>query len=184
MIEVSGIGKDDIEDVIEYYERYLNSGEMIRNGIRTAFEQDRYYGCKAKYNGETAGFFTFLDGIALTYPHPELELKIRSGVRGEKVATVDALMVDKAYRKSGVAHEMSGWCLRELKRRSVKGFLVEAWVYPDGRSPARKVYERMGKVLWEKEVPLFYQDAHHYGIACPICGEHCQCGAVLEVIGI
>ena len=184
MIDVRFIGNDDMEEVIEYYERYLNSGEMIRKAIRTAFEEERYFGCKAEYDGETAGFFTFLEGSFLTYPHPVLEQEIETWIGGEKVATVDALMVDSAYRKSGIAGQMAALCTKELKERGFKLFLVEIWVYPDGSSPAKRIYEQMGKVLWEKDVPLFYKDAHRYGLSCPICGDHCKCGAILELIGI
>lgn len=184
MFDLNHITKNDIDEVILFYEKYLNSGGTIRKAIRTAFENNCYFGCKAADDGDTIGFFTFQEGVALTYPHVELEQEILSFTKTMQIATVDALMVDRRFRERGVAREMAKWSIRELTRRKFTAFLVEVWVYPDGSYPAAKVYEQMGNVIWKKEIPLFYQEAHKYGISCPICGERCQCGAVLEIITI
>ncbi|MBR4759741.1 MAG: GNAT family N-acetyltransferase [Lachnospiraceae bacterium] len=184
MIEISSITSDDLPQITRYYETYLNSGETVRAAIRNAFEKGICYGCKAVSDGEVAGYFTFQDGISLTCPQPDAQKQIAKLAAGMNVVTVDALMVGKEYRGCGIAGQMAKWNKEMLLRRGIEAFLVEIWVYPDGSSPARAIYEKMGQSLWRRQIPMFYKDAHRYGISCPICGSRCVCGAVLEIIRV
>ncbi|MBO4336986.1 MAG: GNAT family N-acetyltransferase [Lachnospiraceae bacterium] len=182
MISYSEVTDNDLGDIIEYYERYLNSGGKIKDSIRSAFENREYFGFKAEDNGRAIGFFTFQDGIAFTYPHEDIEQQVIKVAGDMKVATVDALMVSDRYRGLGIATELAKRCSVLLKEKGVELIMVEIWIYPDGRSPARKVYDKMGKTVWSRKEELFYRDSADYGIICPICGKKCMCGAFIEVI--
>ena len=184
MITYSRVTKDDLKDIIEYYETYLNSGEAVRSAIRSAFEQGDYFGFKAMDQDTVAGYFTFREGVLLTYPHEEYEKELQNVIGSRSVVTVDALMVDRNYRGRGIAKELARRNLEALRIRGVQLFCVEIWVYPDGSIPAKNVYEAMGKPVYHKLAADFYKDAHTFGISCPICGTHCKCGALLEVIRI
>ncbi len=183
-MELKSITGEDLDEITRYYETYLNSGEKVRNAIKAAFDAGIYYGCRAVSEGETAGYFSFQDGIALTCPHPDLEEELKKETTGLSVATVDAMMVTKDHRGRGIAGQMAAWNLEMLKKRGIEVFAVEIWVYPDGSCPARRIDEKMGKVIWKREIPMFYKDAHRYGISCPICGQNCKCGAVMEIIRV
>ncbi|MCR5282651.1 MAG: GNAT family N-acetyltransferase [Lachnospiraceae bacterium] len=186
MITYSRVTKDDLKDIIEYYETYLNSGEAVRSSIRSAFEQGRYFGYKAmdQDTDKVAGYFTFQEGVLLTYPHADYERELEHATAHRRTVTVDALMVDRGYRARGIAKELARLNLEDLRSRGVELFCVEIWVYPDGSIPAKNVYEAMGKPIYHKLAADFYKDAHTFGISCPICGTHCKCGALLEVIRI
>ena len=174
----------DLYDLTECYERYLNSGETVRSAIRHAFEENVYFGVKAEDEGRGIGYFTFQEDILFTYPHEKLEETVRSFVKNENTVTVDALMVADRYRGRGIAGRLAEKSLEMLRERGVRYMMVEIWVYPDGRSPARRVYEKMGKTVWSSKEELFYKDADKYGISCPICGKKCVCGAYIEIIEV
>jgi len=182
MTEYLGIGSSDLPVYLDYYEKYLNGGEYVRNKITAAFAQGAYFGIKAVRDGVCAGYFTFMEGLWLTYPHRQAEEEIRAVIKDRRHATVDALMVIPEYRRMGIGHGLCKEVLDCLRMQKIELFLVEIWVYPDGSSPARKIYERMGRSIYKKEIPGFYAGASDYGISCPICGEKCRCGAWLEVI--
>ena len=184
MIVYEELTESDLSDLTESYERYLNSGQIIRNSIREAFASGDYFGIRASLNGIGIGYFTFQKSIAFTYPHEELERRIRDFVKGEKTVTVDALMVADRYRGRGIASMLAQKCSRVLRTENVRYMLVEIWVYPDGRSPARRVYEKMGRTVLSSREDMFYKDAADYGISCPICGKKCICGAYIEVIDL
>ena len=61
-------------------------------------------------------------------------------------------------------------------------FLAEIWIYPDGCSPAKEVFETMGRIVWQKRIDGFYSQFPRYGMSCPICGDNCVCGAWVEVM--
>ena len=184
MITYSKVTKDDLKQITEYYETYLNSGEAVRSSIRSAFERGEYFGFKAVDGDKVAGYFTFQEGVLLTYPHEDYERELKNAIGNRHAVTVDALMVDRDYRGRGIAKELARRNLEDLRSRGVELFCVEIWVYPDGSIPAKNVYEAMGKPIYHKLATKFYKDAHEYGISCPICGERCECGALLEVIRI
>ena len=176
------VRKEDMDELIGYYEEYLNSGDMVGKSIRTAFSDRGYHGYRAEAGGRTVGYFTFQKGICLTYPHPELMTELREYAADDKIETVDALVVVPGYRRRGIAGAMADLNKEMLTGEGVHRFFVEIWVYPDGKSSAKKVYERMGKVVYSRYVEGFYKDSRKYGLKCPICGIDCKCSAILEII--
>ena len=184
MITYRSIQENDLPVLTELYSKYLNSGEYISQSTRTAFERGEYAGRAAEVDGQIAGFMTLRAGIVLTYPHEELEDELNTAAGGQRVWCCDALLVLPEYRIHGISHELARRCAKQLVEMGVSCFLAEIWIYPDGRSPAKRIFESMGHVTFQKKVPMFYRDQSLYGITCPFCGEHCVCGAWLELIAL
>ncbi|MCR5421691.1 MAG: GNAT family N-acetyltransferase [Lachnospiraceae bacterium] len=184
MIEYEKINVEDKEEIIRLYEGYLNEGKSVGNLINLYFEKGQYYGYKAINDDDMVGCFTFVKGIEFTYPQPELEKELCKVTRGERVETVDTLVVLPKYRRAGIAKELALRNLEGLQERGTNIYVVEIWIYPDGSIPARKIYESMGEVVYSKKIPDFYKDLYKYGLKCPICGKLCKCGALVEAIKI
>ena len=176
-MELLDFKKSDLNELISFYKRFLNDGEELFSSIRDACRADEYFGSKAVDKGKTVGFFTFQKGALFTCPHPELLKKI-SDIAGDKnIFTVDSLMILPEYRRLGVANSMAVRNSGLLRERNADFLMAESWIYPDGRAPSLKIYENMGEVVFKKKTLLFYKDAFSLGITCPICGDHCRCGA-------
>ncbi len=182
MTEYYELTASDLPELVEYYERFLNSGDFVKNNITAAYESGGYFGIKAVADGVSIGYFTVMKEFALTYPHPDIESLLTPILKGRRFVTVDSLMVLPEYREEGIAHELCKKVTQQLKERDIEMLAVEIWVFPDGSSPARVIYEQMGRSIFKKEVPMFYEGASKYGIVCPICGKDCKCGACIEVI--
>lgn len=174
----------DIERYISDYNKYLNEGVLTADKVKKALARDEYFGSIAEENGEIAGYFTFTDGIAFTYPHKRLQEKVKNAAGSRHINTADALLVIPGFRGRGVATGLAERNKRLLTERKQELFLTEIWIYPDGQSPAKMVYDRMGKVVWSETIPLFYNEAQKYGISCPLCGKNCRCGAYIHVIDV
>lgn len=184
MIAYSGIEEKDLDQVIALYEAYLNSGNYIRDAMRTEFYSSDYLGMKACDGDKLVGFFVGQEGAGFTYPHPELESEIRKLAGDRKLYTPDGLLVLEAYRERGVAGELVRRMKEALLCKKVELALVELWIYPDGSIPARKPLMGIGKTVYQKKIPLFYKDLKKYKIKCPICGDDCRCGALIELLEI
>lgn len=183
MVTYSEIGESDLDEIIKLYEVYLNSGKYIRDSMRENFRKKDYIGVKACDTGKLAGFFTCQDGIGFTYPHPEMEAEIAQAARGKSIYTLDGLAVREEYRSRGIAEEMVLRLRDILCRKGVGLVLAEQWIYPDGRTiPAYHALRSMGKTVYEKKIPMFYRDLNKYQIRCPLCGDNCRCGAMIELL--
>ncbi|MBQ6966550.1 MAG: GNAT family N-acetyltransferase [Lachnospiraceae bacterium] len=181
-MELLNFEKKDLDELISFYKRFLNDGEELFSSIKGACEANEYFGSKAVDKGKTVGFFTFQKGTLFTCPHPELIKKVRDMAGDRNIVTVDSLMVLPEYRGSGVAKALAERNSELLRKRNIDLVMAESWIYPDGRAPSLKIYENMGEVLFKEKEPLFYKDAYSMGITCPICGDHCQCGAWVLLI--
>lgn len=184
MVIYSVIEEEELEQVIALYEAHLNSGGYIRNALRTEFHTGDYLGIKACDGDKLVGFFTGQGGIGFTYPHPELEREVLEWAGGRKLYTPDGLFVLEEYRKKGIAGELVRLMKEALLSKNVELALVELWIYPDGSVPAKKPLAGIGKAVWQKEIPLFYKDLKQYQIKCPICGDDCTCGAMIELLEV
>ncbi|MCI6630541.1 MAG: GNAT family N-acetyltransferase [Lachnospiraceae bacterium] len=184
MITYSRVEEKDLEQIIALYQTHLNSGQYIADEMMGEFKKKDYLGFTAKDDDELVGFFMGQDDIAFTYPHPELEDEIRQFAGGRKLYTPDGLLVLEAYRGKGVAGELIRQMKRALLEREIELALVELWIYPDGSVPAQKPLRGLGEAVYQNTVAGFYSGAMQYGIKCPICGENCTCGALIELLEI
>lgn len=182
MINYSLIEETDLLEVICMQETYLNSGDYISQSIQTAFACKNYIGYKACHEKEMIGFFSVQEGIAFTCPHPELEHEIANMVKQRKIYTVDGIIVLEQYQNQGIASELIRRMKEALKQKDAELVLIEMWIYPDNTIPAQKPLAEVGNVVYQKKVPMFYQNIQTYGIACPVCGKQCQCGALIQLM--
>lgn len=184
MIEYFDIAEKDIPQIMELYARYLNSGESYGNSIRRAWEDGNFFGYTALSEGRMAGVLAMREGIEFTYPHPALLEELLVFSAGKRIGFCDALLILPKYRHAGVGHRLAEQSRRLLIRMGFDYFMSEIWIYPDGRSPAKEVFETMGEVIWTRRFPGFYRDLSAYGMGCPICGADCVCGAWVEVMDV
>lgn len=182
MISYKKMTKSDFPEWFRLYEEYLNSGDYIEDTLRRSMESPHFVGIKAEDEGKMIGFLSGTDEMEFTYPHEAKYRRIMNVIDDEKYFSPDSLLVLPEYRGNGIADTMMDQMKDILHKKRYKYFAVEIWVYADGRSPARIPYERMGEVLYKERAPLFYRKSKKYGIKCPICGENCKCGALLEVM--
>lgn len=184
MVTIETVTEKDADALIADYARFLNGGAYIEESIRQAFADGRYYGDKIVADGQTAGYFTFQKGIVFTYPHPVEFAEVEAVAGNRTIDTVDALFVLPEYRRQGFAGRLVEREREELKSRGVELFVVEIWIYPDGSTPAKRIYEKLGRLIFQKAVKDFYKDAGQYQIICPLCGRECRCGSLIEVIEV
>ena len=182
MIEYRPVEDADIPRIIELYAQYLNSGQYYADLIRTSWDKGSYHGYVAAEEGEIAAFLTIRPGIDFTYPHPELEAELSAFVQGKAVANCDAMLVLPEHRRKGLAHELAVRIHTLLLRLGYAYFLAENWIYPDGIIPARSLFESLGKIVWQRRIDGFYRDLKKYDMSCPICGEKCVCGALIDLM--
>lgn len=129
-------------------------------------------------------FFLGRSGIDFTYPHPDLEKRILQIAQGAAMYTPDALLVLPHCRQKGVAHALISRMYQRMMQLHYKLAIVELWIYPDGTVPAQNPLTGLGKTIFSKRIPMFYQKSKQYEIQCPICGEDCKCGALIEIISL
>lgn len=184
MIEYSEINENDLKQIIDLYETYLNSGEYIINSIKEAFETENYLGFKACDGDRIVGFFSGQEGMAFTYPHPELEKEISDFAGSKKIYNPDALFLHEEYRNKGIAKELIRRMKDKILEKNMQLVIVELWIYPNNTVPAKKPLEMFGEIVFQKEVPSFYKDLHKYGVKCPLCGDKCNCGALIIVFNL
>jgi len=181
-MEYQPITKDDIDPIIELTLTYLTNGEYIADEICRAAEEGNYYGVKAVEDGKIVGFNTVKRGIEFTLPHPEIEKVIRNLTPDEAcVFNGDSFYVDRNYRRRGIGRELTFLARDQMMALGGRYFLGELWVHPDGVVPASTPNSYYGETVFERLVPFFYRDLPRYGMRCPICGDDCQCSAVVRL---
>ena len=183
-LRYSEICDEDIDTVSALAERYLTHGDYIQNAIDRETPRQNYLGIKARDGENIVGFFTFKEGIDFTTPHPALEQKIRSLSVDGSIFNVDAVYVDSAYRHGGMGAEMMRRALSVLRTMDVKYLLFEFWIYPDGKIPALHLPDSDLRIVYEERLERFYRDLPRYGMACPICGRDCKCGALIRLFAL
>ncbi len=183
-LRYSEIGPEDIDAISTMTERYLTHGHYIRRAITREASRHNYYGVKVQDGEQMVGFLTFKEGIDFTLPHAELERKIRDMTAGGMVVNGDAVFVNPAYRKGGLGGEMMRRSLSIMRAMGAEYLLLEFWIYPDRKIPALYLPDANLKILYEERLERFYRDLPRYGMSCPICGENCQCGALIRLFSL
>lgn len=181
MIEYQRLTKDDLDEMVYFYETYLNEGEFMREQIRNEIEDESFVGFRAVADGKTVGICFGKDTLELTYPHPELEEKIMKAKGNLKMHCVDAMAVDEKYRDHGVSHGLVDAYKKAIWDKGYDVIFGEIWIYPDGQMPVDHPMMNFGKPYWESKEPMYYKDLPKYGMICPVCGKICICGAKLTL---
>jgi GNAT superfamily N-acetyltransferase len=181
-MEFCTVGPEDLETIAIISEQHLTHGKKILEEIRHHRNLKDYFGVKAVEKGEMIGFYTCIENdIVFTLPHPEMKSLIEKMTAGEKTITGDTLYVKPAWRGKGIASELAKRVTAMARERDGKYFLTEAWIHPEGVTPAKKIVVFNGEVIFEKIIPFFYRDLSKYGMECPICGKDCRCGAQVQL---
>lgn len=181
-MEYSEVQREDIDFIAHKIEEELTHGDAIINEIFRKRDEGRYHGVKVVDDGRIIGFYTYTDDcIDFTMPHPELERRLRDMIHGGKVITGDALYLEPAYQHHGIATEISHRLIAHAKERGAKYLVTEAWMHPDGEIPARETLLHYGTVVYEEDIPMFYEGMEEFGMTCPICGDKCVCGAQVQL---
>ena len=184
MIEVTALEIENVGQVVPIYEKYIDGGSFVREGLYESFAAPGFIGYQALADGEMVGFFTGSSLLEFTVPHPELEKEILEITGGEELFVVSSMLVLPAYRHYGIAHRFCEQVRQDLKEKGVRYFLAEIWIFPDGSIPSQHVYEEIGEIVYQKRVDGFYTEGYKYGVVCAVCGEHCKCGALLTLMRI
>lgn len=130
------------------------------------------------------GMMTGRGGVDFTYPHPELEEMIEEKFKGEQIYSPDSLTVIDDYRGTDVGFKLGHMVLEEIYKKGYRLLVSELWIYPDGHVPADHILRNWGAVAYEEDIKYFYKDIYKYKMKCPICGEHCTCGARILIVRI
>ncbi len=174
------ITREDLPELTELYSRYLTEGEVLTENAYAAWDRGDGFGTKAVENGKIIGFFGLRRGLVFTYPHPELERELQEVIGDEEIYIVEGMLVLPEYRDRGIAHRLVAETMACIPHWS-GCIVIEIWIYPDGSAPGKEPQETVGEIIYQKKVPMFYKDLKQYGMRCPVCGEHCVCGAWIDV---
>lgn len=177
-------GMQDEDAITRMYETYLNAGPSIREYVRTGLAGGNMMGvkCVDTETGELVGIIGSRPGVEFTYPHPELEAQIKAQWGDTGLYSSDVMIVDPAYRRAGVARELTVRLRQGLIERGAVGIVMELWIRPDGVIPALSPVRYLGEPILITESKDFYKDLGKYGLTCPECGSDCHCGAMIAVI--
>lgn len=178
------IKKTDIKDVTSLYEDNLNSGSFMEEHILEGIESKDFVGYKAMHGEQMVGMFTGRAGLDFTYPHPELEDKIRKLFPQEKIYSPDSLVVLEEYRHHRVSKELGRKVITDVYAKGYTILVTELWIYPDGHIPADTAANQWGDVVYQEDIPGFYKNLEQYHLQCPICGTHCICGARIKILKV
>lgn len=184
MLTYEKVTQADLAAATALYEKYLNAGEWVRAYLRNGFAREDYIGIKCMDGDRMAGIFSCQPGVYFTYPHHELEAKVKRRWP-EGIYSLDMVAIEADYRGQGIAHQITKRCSDLLKEAGVAYLLAELWIKPDGSMPTIGIIKYMGSGAFEDKWEFldFYKDLEEYKITCPECGDGpCVCGALVGVI--
>lgn len=183
---ISPIDKEDLPAMTALYTRYLNDGEPIIKHLREAMAHPGYIGMKCVDGDTIAGVMAAIPGIDFTYPHPELEQRIRSRWGNTCLYSMDMILVQPMYRGNGIARTLAVNLRRQLSETGVNTLIIEMWnSRKEGNRPAQGVLKYLGRSLELWYYPDFYKDLYNKGMSCPDCGDGpCLCGATIAIVDL
>ena len=186
MLEYSDLSIDDLENMRNLYETFLNSGSGIEEWLREGLANPRYAGIKCMDGDKMVGVFSGRPGIEFTYGHEDLTELIREKWKGYEIFTGDMLVVLPEYRGHGIARRLTTGMKKSLREKGCQRMVAEAWYKPVANDiPASNVMKYLGPHEVVGEYMDFYRDIDKLGMTCPECGPgSCRCGAVVCVIEI
>jgi GNAT superfamily N-acetyltransferase len=175
----------DCDTLTRLHDRYLNSGDAIRAWLAEGLSAPGYCGVKALCGGEIVGVYAARPGIEFTCGHEELTEYILNRYGDRNYYTGDTLIVLPAYRRMGVGTALAAQLLRRLIRQGCDYMVAEEWLRPgDTVTQASRVLKHMGETEHVGVFPDFYARLGEFGLACPLCGTRCACGAQVNLIRI
>lgn len=183
---IAPVEMSDLAEITALFTTYLNDGEPIVRHLREALSNPGYIGVKCM-DGETiAGVLAAVPGIDFTYPHPELEQRIKKQWDGAKLYSMDMILVRPLYRGKGIARALAWHLRRHLTDAGVRILIVEMWnPLRQGDRPVEEILKYLGKCLDLWDCPDFYRELYDKGMTCPECGGGpCRCGARIGIVAL
>lgn len=180
------VEKSDLAEVTDLFTTYLNGGEPVVRHLREAFETPGYIGVKCMDGKTTAGVFTAIPGIDFTYPHQELEQRIRNRWTGRQFYSMDMILVQPRYQGQGIARELASHLRRRLLEAGAGILIIEMWD-PLGKGDrlVDGIIRYFGDCLEIWDCPGFYSELYDRGMTCPECGDGpCRCGAGIGIVDL
>jgi GNAT superfamily N-acetyltransferase len=183
MITYTFITKADADALSAFYAENLNDGPDLMAWLANALELPDYIGVKAMNGDRLVGAVTVRPGVDFTCNHQDLEEGIENMFPKGDVSTFDMWLVDPNYRGLGISRRMAKLLKARLREVGVRHILAEQWVHPGERgSEITPHLALIGDVHKLMTIPHFYRNLSECGMTCPICGENCQCGAVISIV--
>ena len=182
-MKICEIALEDADTIISLYMQYLDGGDYIEEELRSQMQRPDFVGFKAlDDNNRIVGFVMGCSLIEFTIPHPEYEKEIYDVIGQNKYWVLQAFLVLPHNRNAGLGMELILELKKKLRSEGFKYVFIEVWIKPDGTCPSKHCYDMLGKMIWSRVDFHFYVEGYKYGIVCSLCGTHCKCGALLELI--
>jgi hypothetical protein len=183
LITYTFVTKADADALSAFYAENLNNGPGLTAWLADALELPGYIGVKAMDGNRLVGAVSVRPGIDFTCNHPDLEEGVQSMFPKGDISTFDMWLVDSAYRHRGISRHMAEILKAKLAMADIKHILAEQWVHLGESEPEiTPSLELVGDVKKLMTIPHFYRNLSECGMTCPICGENCQCGAVISIV--
>lgn len=182
MISFRKILPTDYNLVLQWYQRYLNSGEYIAETLYKDMTNEEYVGFVMEDKENCVGIISAKPNISFTYPKKELEEEIMNHIGSRRIFTLDSIVIDEKFRGRHLSCTLGKLLIDALKGIGVELLLVEYWILVNGDIPADRFLKKFTKQIYSKKIPMFYDQLNDYNIECPICGKQCVCGAEVLVL--
>jgi GNAT superfamily N-acetyltransferase len=184
--KIAPVDDSDLDAITALYTTYLNDGEPITRHLREAITNPGYIGVKCMDGDTIAGVLTAVPGIDFTYPHPELERRIKKRWGTTRLYSMDMILVQPCYQGQGVARTLAGCLRRRLSEAGVGILVVELWNPPENADhPDNGIVKYLGDCLEMWDCPDFYKELYERGMTCPECGDGpCRCGARIGILAL
>ena len=182
MLEYVEINRDDLDELSELYEVYLNSGGRVKGWLQEGLNDSRYCGIKCLDDGKIVGAISARPNVEFTCGHEEIVNEINDRWKGLDLFTADMLTVLPAYRESGVGRELTIKHRDQIIKNGGHGIVVELWHKNNDERPGSGLLKYLGNGELLGVYDDFYKDLDKYGLSCPDCGLPCSCGADVYVI--
>lgn len=182
MISFRKILPTDYNLVLQWYQRYLNSGEYIAETLYKDMTNEEYVGFVMEDDENCVGIISAKPNICFTYPKRELEEEIKNHIGNRRIFTLDSIVIDEKFRGRHLSCTLGKLLIDALKDIGVELLLVEYWIMTNGDIPADRFLKKFTKQIYSKKIPMFYDHLNDYNIECPICGKQCVCGAEVLVL--
>lgn len=100
-------------------------------------------------------------------------------LRNSRTGFLESIAVDVQYRRRGIATSLIRVAMDSLRNSGIGDFYGLAWKRPDGSCPTKSMLASLGLEALA-ELPGFWEaESEAKGYTCPICGNPCECAAVV-----
>lgn len=185
MVDIIPMLEEDIKEALKLHSKYIDSGMEVDEHYMGLATEKQYIGIQCvNEEGKMVGSLIYTPGISFSAKHDEIKEDIEQRYPNKIFYTGDVLVIDKAYRNMGLTKPMIEAGRKELKKHGAEYVVGELWIHPDGKIPASMLpsYFKSAKHLYN--VPDFYKEYYNIKIKCPVCGDHCKCGAAIYVFEV